>query len=236
MGRYKKILTDLSKLERSDEAVLADEEKINQTIKWLKDILYHHEDLVALSAPQIGVNMRLFCIKFADGDIRTFANPLIVKTNNLHLSRESSISIPGKEFIIPRYNEIEAVYQTPVGKIEQNLFKDAVSDVFQQMVQLLDGITLETLGLELVEDWDSYPEEERQQVIDMYLESLQKRNEFLQEEIKGNPELKQINDAIDFMTEKILQQEKEQSQPHYNYKTRRKMKQMMNRLKRKGKL
>lgn len=234
MGRLKTIKTDLSKLERSDEAILADEENINKTIKWLKDNLYHNKDLVALAAPQIGVNMRLFCIKFADGDIRTFANPLIVKTKDLHLSRETNISLPNKEFIVPRYNEIEVVYQTPVGKIEQNLFKDAVSDIFQQMVQLLDGITLDTIGLELVPDWDTYPEEERQQVIDMYLISLKERNESLQKEIEETPELKQINDAIDFMTEKIIHQEEQQ--PHYNYKTRRKMKQMMNRLKRKGKL
>lgn len=234
MARYKKIITDLSKLERADEAVLADEEKINQTIKWLKDLLYYHKDLVALSAPQIGVNMRLFCIKFADGDIRTFANPLIVKSKQLRLSRESSISIPDKEFIIPRYDEIEVVYQTPTGKIEQNLFKDAVSIIFQQMVQFLDGITLETLGLELVDDWDNYPEDERQQVIDMYLESLKERNKILQKEIQEDPELKQVNDAINFMTEKILKQNEEQ--PHYNYKTRRKIKQIVNRLKRKGKL
>lgn len=234
MGRLKTIKTDLSKLERSDEAILADEDNINKTIKWLKDNLYANKELVALAAPQIGVNMRLFCIKFADGDIRTFANPLIVKTKDLHLSRETNISFPDKEFIVPRYNEIEVVYQTPVGKIEQNLFKDAVSDIFQQMVQLLDGVTLDTIGLELVPDWDTYPEEERQQVIDMYLTSLKERNQSLQKEIEETPELKQINDAIDFMTEKIIHQEEQQ--PHYNYKTRRKMKQMMNRLKRKGKL
>lgn len=197
----KRIVKDLNKLnDRVDEAILSDETTLNKNIQDLKDALYGHKNLVCLSAPQIGVKSRIFCIKFSDGDIRTFINPMITHREGLHLSRESSPSIPDKEFIIPRNDEIQATYQTPVGKIESNLFQGVVAEVFQQMIQSLDGIMLCDYGLEVVEGWDESTQEERDQVIDMYMNSLKEKGLALNEEIQNTPDLKKVSDAIDFMT------------------------------------
>lgn len=196
----KRIVKDLNKLnDRVDEAILSDEATLNKTIQDLKDVLYAHKDLVCLSAPQIGVKARIFCIKFSNGDIRTFINPMITHSEGLHLSRESSASIPDKQFIVPRNNEIQATYQTPVGKIESNLFQGAVAEVFQQMEQSLNGVMLSDYGLEIVEGWDEATQEERDQVIEMYLNSLKERGLALNEEIQNTPNLKEISDAVDFM-------------------------------------
>jgi len=200
MGRHKKIITDLEKLStRASETILQDEENLNQTIKWIKDILYADDNLVALAAPQIGVDSRLFCIKFSGGDIRTFINPMIKGKKGMHLSREKCISIPGKEFIIPRYDEIEVIYQTPTAKIEENVMKEAVGEVFQQMMHLLDGVLLSDLGLEVIEGWDEASEEEREEVIKVYLDGLKAANEGLKKEIEENKDTKALNDAIEFM-------------------------------------
>ena len=196
----KKIVTDLKKLSNvCDLTVLQDEAKLNKTIADIKDILFKNKDLVALAAPQIGVNAQLFCIKFANNDIRTFINPMMKKQTGLHLSRETSPSIPDKEFIKTRFDEVEVAYQTPTGIIELNLFKGAVGEVFQQMYDLVFGITPDMFGLEVVEGWDDASEEERQEVIDLWLNSLKEESVKAKEAVENDPKSKQINDAIEFM-------------------------------------
>ena len=68
------------------------------------------------------------------------------------------------------------------------------------MTEMLDGILLSDLGLEIIKDFDKATDEEKTQVIQMYLESLKKRNSLLQEEINSDSTLKQIQDTINFNT------------------------------------
>ena len=167
MGKYKvKIEQNLEKLwTRCDEI---DVEEAAPIVAKLKDVLFDRKEFVALAAPQIRKKKRIFGIKFANGDIRAFINPMITKTEGLHFSRENSPSIPDKEFIVPRYDRIIAIYQTPTGAIEENIFEGAVAEVFQQMVQLLDGITLADLGLEIIPEWDEATDEEKTAVLNAY--------------------------------------------------------------------
>jgi len=201
MGRPRKIIIDKTKLNvRADETILEDEEKLTKDIEAIKNVLYNNKELVSLSAPQIGINSRMFCIKFANGDIRTFINPMIIHTEGGHLSRETCASIPDKEFIVVRSNKIEATYQTPMGVVETNMFEGAPCEVFQQMVHLLDGVLIDDIGLELIEGWDESTDSEREEVINMYLDSLKSRSEELHNEISSTPALKELDDAIEFMT------------------------------------
>ena len=199
MGKYKvKIEQNLEKLwTRCDEI---DVEEAAPIVAKLKDVLFDRKEFVALAAPQIRKKKRIFGIKFANGDIRAFINPMITKTEGLHFSRENSPSIPDKEFIVPRYDRIIAIYQTPTGAIEENIFEGAVAEVFQQMVQLLDGITLADLGLEIIPEWDEATDEEKTAVLNAYLEGLQTLGKQLDEEIKADETLSKTKGAIDFMT------------------------------------
>ena len=234
MGRHKTIITDLEKLStRADECILQDEENLNQTIKWIKDILYSKKDLVSLAAPQIGVNARLFCIKFDGGDIRTFINPMIKSSKGLHLSRESCISIPNKEYIVPRNDEIEVVYQTPIAKIEENIMRDAVGEVFQQMCQLLDGLLISDFGLEIVDEWDSATEEERQEVINAYLDGLKLSSDGLNKAIDQDEDAKKLKNAIDYL-EQVQEGKVElyKEEPHLNREQRRQLEKIKKKIKR----
>lgn len=236
MGRHKTIITDVEKLStRADECILQDEEGLNQTIKWIKDILYSKKDLVSLSAPQIGVNSRLFCIKFDGGDIRTFINPMIKSAKGMHLSRESCISIPDKEYIVPRNDEIEVVYQTPTAKIEENIMKDAVGEVFQQMCQLLDGLLISDFGLEVVDEWDSATEEERQEVINAYLDGLKLSSDGLNKAIDQDEDAKKLKSAIDFLEqvqEGKVELYKEEEKQYLNREQRRQMEKIKKKIRR----
>lgn len=197
-----KIETDLNKLHDIIDIIQKNTsyEHVLHVVSDLKDTMYAHKDLVALCAPQIGDKLRLFCIKFDNGDIRTFLNPLIVHSSGLHLSRETNASIPGKEYIIPRNDIVQVTYQTVDGHIDSVKFEDYASEMVQQMIQMLDGVTLDMYGLEVLDGFDIADVETRKEIINMYLDHLQKLNDNLQKEINDTPELNRLNKAIDFLT------------------------------------
>lgn len=170
-----------------------------QTVKELTAKLNKYKDLYALSAPQIGIKERVICIKFNDGVIKEYINPMVLESEGLHLVRERDISIPEKEFICPRPNKIHVRYQLSSAKPEENILKGVVAEVFDRMMQYLQGVTLEDFGLEIIDGFDSATKKEQQEIISMYLESLKKREEILNDNIEHDKDAKELRDAIRFM-------------------------------------
>lgn len=186
--------------QRSEEINIVSENKeMRKIISELKRTM-RKLGLTSLSAPAIGYNKRIFCIDFKDEEIKTFINPIIVSAEGLHLSKEICSSLPGKQFIRPRNNDIKVMYQTPLQKPESRQFLGLAADVFQHELDHLDGLLLCDIGLEIDDDFENAPEEERQEVIEAYLDSLDLRSKQLDKEIQETPELKKVSDAIDFMT------------------------------------
>lgn len=188
------------KLERVDEITgSVPLKEVKETINLLKTELRKNKDLTCLCAPQVGKNLRLFVVKTNLNKYKEFLNPMVVnKSKEQHLSRENNISVGKNDYIIPRNNEIHLAYQTYDGHIQSESYKGPYAEVIQQMTEMLDGIMLNDLGLEVIKGFDSATEDEKTAVIHMYLESLRKRNELIQNEINSNPELKQVNDTINF--------------------------------------
>lgn len=192
--------------DRSDEIVLSllDEPRVTGIINDLKDTLKANKNLVALAAPQLGKKERIFAIKFANGDIKAFINPAIVRTNNMHLSREKQIGLDDEEeYLIPRADEVFATYQTPTmmaDKCDMNKFTGPVAEVFQQMNDLLNGILLEDYGMIILPGFDEASQEEKEEIIKMYMESLGTKKDKIEEVINSNPESRDMNKAIEFMT------------------------------------
>ena len=203
-----RIITDLSKFqERVDEINNATPaEAVKHAVSQLKQTLIANKDLVGLCAPQIGINLRIFCIKTANNRVRAFLNPLLVSGEGLHLSREVNPSFPDKQFIIPRKDTIHVAFQEVMGQANSESYSGAYAEIVQQMIEMLDGILLSDYGLDLddvggPEEFDKASEKDKQALIQMYLESLKSSSADLKATIEANPALKQINDNIDFMTE-----------------------------------
>lgn len=205
----KEIVTDESLLaERCDEIdIRKDNELMREIILNLKETLREHKKGVGLAAPQIGYNKRIFVINF-NGDLRTFINPVISEANNLTLNREGCLSLPSKEYIRPRHSKITVMYQTPLGKIESRQMFGLAAFVFQHELDHLDGLLISDIGLEVDKAFDEASEEERDKVIQAYLDSLDIKQKQLSKEIEEDPELKQQADAIKFM-EKVQKGEVE---------------------------
>lgn len=233
MSKHKNFIEDLSNLKRSKETILQDEEKVNQTLKWLKELLRSRDDLFAICAPQIGVDQRIICIKFANEDIRTFINPLLQKVEGVHLSRETEICIPGKEFLVPRFDVIDVTYQDVDGKISTITLNKTAGEVMQQMIQFLDGITLADWGLEIIPEFDEASEEDKLEVINLYLEGLSVINDSLKKKAETDSDFKELYDATKFLNYKLNEVENENPllMTQTNYKQRRDLKKFEKKLK-----
>lgn len=204
MKNAKEILTiedhELEISKRADEIDIKTENALMREIVSALKATLKESGLTALSAPAIGYNKRIFVVDFKDSEIKTFINPIISSATGLQLSREVCSSIPGKTFIRPRNNDITIMYQRPLGQIETRRVVGLSAVVIQHELDHLDGLLLSDIGLEIDEEFDNATEEEREEVIKAYLDSLDVKTKEINKEVNADPELKQMSDAIDFMT------------------------------------
>lgn len=195
----KDIITDYDALsERCFEIELAKSNTdIQKTIVELKNTIRKH-NLLGLSANQIGKTERVLCLNF-NGNIKTFVNPILTDIKGLELSRETCSSIPNKEYIRLRHTKVSVTYQTPLGKIDSVDLVGVAAKAMQHHIDHLDGLLLSDIGLEVDAAFDNATEEERQEVIDMYLDSLDLTREAITTDIENDEEAKKISDAIKFI-------------------------------------
>lgn len=112
----------------------------------IKAVMEADETVLALAAPQIGINKRIFCLRFND-QIKTFINPIITKKKGLNIVIETCASMPGKEIVIGRPEEVTVVYYNEDFKYEDNKLIGVAASMFDQQAQVLDGVLPSELGL-----------------------------------------------------------------------------------------
>lgn len=152
MDTINTIITDIEKLTQPSEPLTfltpegAKTDEGQDIIAKLKAVMEQDTGLLALAAPQIGINKRIFCLRFND-QIKTFVNPIITKKTGLKIVVESCASLPGKEIVIGRPEEITVVYYNDDFKYEDNKLLGVAASLFDQQAQLLDGVLPSDLGL-----------------------------------------------------------------------------------------
>ena len=146
------IIFDLEKLAQPSEPLTflseagAQTEEGTEIIKKLKEVMEADKDMLALAAPQIGINKRIFCLRFND-QIKVFINPIITKKKGLNIAVEACASMPGKEIVIGRPEEITVVYYNEDFVYEDNKLLGVAASLFDQQAQILDGVMPNELGL-----------------------------------------------------------------------------------------
>ena len=147
-----RIITDIETLSTPAEPLTflteqgAQKEEGSEIINKIKEIMDANKDLIALSAPQIGINKRIFCLRFND-QIKAFINPIITKKKGLKIVIETCASMPGKEIVIGRPEEITVVYYNGEFNYEDNKLVGIAASLFDQQAQILDGVLPSELGL-----------------------------------------------------------------------------------------
>lgn len=191
-------LNELNSLGRAQEINREKDGKLLREITANIKKTMRKNGLTSLSAPGIGYNKRVFCIDFSDQEIKTFINPVITNAEGLQLAKEICSSIPGKEYIRPRNTTVDIIYETPTGKIKTNRFSDVAAFVIQHEIDHLECVTLEDIGLEIESDFEEATQDERNEIINMYLDSLDLRQKDLDTEIESDGELKVVSERLKF--------------------------------------
>ena len=207
-----KIITDLEKLMTAASPLQfltdigVEKEEGNAIISQIKEVMEADKTVLALSAPQLGIDSRIFCIRFND-QIKTFINPIVTKKSKYEIKPESFVSMPGKEILITRPEELTVVYYTDEYKYEENKLLGAAARLFDQQCQLLDGVTPAELGLVSDVEGDGsladLTEEEVTQVVEIYKQFIKAKTEGLRAQIKDDPEVEKAYKQLQF-TEKVI--------------------------------
>lgn len=146
------IIIDIEKLNTPSEPLTflsesgAQTEEGTEIINKIKEVMKANPELLALAAPQIGINKRIFCLRFSD-QIKAFINPIITKKKGLNIVIEHCASMPGKEIVIGRPEEITVVYYNDEFNYEDNKLLGISASLFDQQAQILDGVLPSELGL-----------------------------------------------------------------------------------------
>ena len=146
------IITDYEKLSKPSEPLtfLTDDgaktDEGNDIISKIKEAMDSNKNILALAAPQIGINKRIFCLRFND-QIKTFINPIITKKKGVNIIIETCASMPGKEIVIGRPEEVTVIYYNEDFKYEDNKLLGVAASLFDQQAQILDGVLPDALGL-----------------------------------------------------------------------------------------
>ena len=150
----------------------AQTEEGTEIMNKIKEVMEANPELLALSAPQIGINKRIFCLRFND-QIKTFINPIITKKKGLRIVVETCASMPGKEIVIGRPEEITVVYYNDEFNYEDNKLLGVGASLFDQQAQLLDGVLPSELGLvsDIVED-GKIEDEDLTEIIPFYKDTF----------------------------------------------------------------
>lgn len=161
-----------------------------------------HNNMTALAATEIGYERRIFCVKF-DIEIKTFINPMMVGGEGIQLVQEQSNVTGNKVYIRPRLSKVNLMYQRPTGQVESKQFLGKAALYIQQMMDAIDGIIESDIGLEIDDDFNNAAEAEKNEILSMYLDSLDLKTKQLEKEIEEDEQLSQTKKAIDYMTSVI---------------------------------
>jgi peptide deformylase len=123
-------------------------EEMNKANKIIETIIneLNNNNLLYLSAPEIGINKRIICLKF-DNQIKSFINPVITAKRNYTLGAETFNSLPNKEILVSRPEEITLVYYNQDFKYEENKFVGTAAKILDQELQLFENILPNDIGL-----------------------------------------------------------------------------------------
>lgn len=188
---------------RAAEIDFEDEKLLSKIIFELESTMIK-KDIVALAAPQIGFPYRVFCLMFKGKkdvrpDIRAYINPVVAEAKGFTITRQRCVNLGDREFIHPRYAQVHLQFQSKEGEVQNQTFIGQTAFAISQCVDILDGMLLSDIGLEIDELFDQASEQERLKLVEAYSESLGLYRRGLEADINSNPELKQLSAAVEYM-------------------------------------
>jgi peptide deformylase len=143
---------------------------------------------VALSAPQVGLDMSMFVMGIKDVKVEVFNPKIISSSIETELMNEGSLTYPGVLVIIKRPKTIVVEYYNKNGELQQNEFHGLTARIFQHANDHLKGITIKEKVSELkwkmaVKRFENY----KQKLVNKYTQKkLLDIKKAMEEETNGN--------------------------------------------------
>ena len=109
------------------------------------------ENGIGLSAPQVGVNLRVIVIQLMSagklvGPVQEMINPVITNYSDDSMEyEEGCLSIPGEYIRIDRPRSINVKFQTLSGKYKKWFLKGLEARIVQHEIDHLDGVLMTDL-------------------------------------------------------------------------------------------
>jgi peptide deformylase len=97
---------------------------------------------VALSAPQVGLDMSMFVMGIDQARIEVFNPSIISYSKEETLMNEASLTYPGISVIVKRPASITVQYYNKNNEIQHNEFQGLTARIFQHAYDHLQGITI----------------------------------------------------------------------------------------------
>ena len=102
---------------------------------------------MCLSAPQVGINVRLFLMHHNDRGY-VCINPRIEKSSEeISVRGEGCLSYPGERVMVERPVEVRVTYQNLRGTKVKKKFNGILARCFQHEMDHLDGIVMGDVGV-----------------------------------------------------------------------------------------
>ena len=200
---------------RCKETLYDDYTIIKKTLNIMEESL-NASGLTYLTANQLGMDERIAMVKYENGDVHAFINPIISDySKEMFLSREKDL-FDGKEYLVPRKKAIEVTFVNKSGHPKKVIYKEGASALLQNLIELLEGVFVSDYGLEIIPEFDGASDEEKEEVIKMYIDSLVKKEDELKKETENNPFMKYIDDSIKELSQKMKEEEEKAIQEKVN--------------------
>jgi len=97
---------------------------------------------VALSAPQVGLDMSMFVMGINDAKVEVFNPEIISSSIKTELMNEGSLTYPGILVIVKRPASIEVEYYNKKGELQRSEFHGLTARIFQHAYDHLKGRTI----------------------------------------------------------------------------------------------
>jgi len=100
----------------------------------------HQERGIGLAAPQVGVPLRVAVMQVHKSQPTVLINPTLVAARGGKVPlREGCLSLPGQNYLVPRYLEVRVRYQNQNKKWVVDDFKGLEAQCVQHELDHLDG-------------------------------------------------------------------------------------------------
>jgi len=138
-------------LETPCEAITSFDDDLKNLVKDMFDVMVKH-DGVGLSAPQVGINKKVFIACEGEeekekpelSDIKVFVNPEFLEGNGEVHGTEGCLSLPGVMGMVKRHATVKLRYQDLDGNWHEEDFEKRMAVVVQHEYDHMHGIMFHT--------------------------------------------------------------------------------------------